>query len=146
MAKLFREIGRNHGTSGEEVRRSLGRRRVSFDLSVMLSFAVLYGWGASLVARWLCRVYGPREGLITVAVMTVLAALLLGVAAVMVGEAWSLLWEMYRLGNGHMSYRAERIPWVQHRVELFVAAIAVFLLIAGFHRRRATTKTPVTQI
>jgi uncharacterized membrane protein len=135
MAALFRVIGSIHHVPAEEVRRSLGQRRISFDLAVILSFALLYGWGASLLARWLCRIYGPPESLPTVVIMTIIAALVASIAGVMLGEQWSWLWEIRRLGNQHMSYRAERIPWTQHRPELFVAGLVLFLLIAALHRR-----------
>jgi hypothetical protein len=142
MANLFRIVAGSHGVSTVEVQRSLGHRRVSFDLAVFLSFALLYVWGASLLSRWLCRLYGSSEAKLTVIIMTVLVSLLAGMAGVMLGEIWSWLWETYRIGNQHMSYRATRIPWTHHRGEVFLVGTGVFLLIAGLHRRRLTTKSP----
>lgn len=140
MAALFQKVGSMHKVPEEEVRRSLGRRRASFDLAVIVSFAFLYGWGASLLARWLYQRYGPSEGLPTIVVMTVLLSILASIAGVMLGEVWSGIWEIHRLGNDHISYRAARIPWSRHRLGLFVAGAAAFLLIAAFHRRRAMTR------
>ena len=140
MTNLFRVIGGVHKVSEEEVRRSLGHRRVTLDLAVILSFFFLYGWAASRLARWLYRLYGPSESLPTVAVMTVLVSILTAVAGVMLGEQWSGIWEIQRLGNEHISYRATRVPWTQHRLELFLAGVVVFLLLAAFHRRRAMAR------
>ncbi len=135
MMELFQVIAHTHKVSQDDVRRSLGHRRVSFDLAVILSFAVLYGCGASLLVRWLYRIYGPREELTTVVIMTTVASLIASTVGLMFGEVWSGILEALRIGNGHMSYRATRIPWAQHHLGLFVAGIVVFLLIAGFHHR-----------
>jgi hypothetical protein len=86
MERLFGTVAKNHGVTGEQVRASLGRRRLSFDAAVILSFAVLYGLAASLLTRWLCRIYGPGEGLPTVAVMTVFAGLIASGVGVLLGE------------------------------------------------------------
>lgn len=142
MASLFRMVGGVHGVSEEDVQRSLGHRRVSFDLAVFFSFALLYGWGASLLSRWLCGIYGSSEAKLLVIIMTVLVSLLAGIAGVMLGELWSWIWETYRIGNQHMSYRATRIPWTHHRGGVFLVGTGVFLLIAGLHRRWLTTKPP----
>ena len=139
MAFLFQVIASVHNVSPDDVRRSLGHRRVSFDLAVILSFAVLYGCGASLLVRWLYRIYGAGEELTTVVAMTALASLIASTVGVLFGEVWSGILEALRIGNGHMSYRATRIPWTQHRLGLFVAGIVAFLLIAVVYRRRATT-------
>jgi hypothetical protein len=143
MASLFRIVAGVHGVSTEAVQRSLGHRRVSFDLAVFFSFALLYGWGASLLSRWLSGLYGSSETKLTIIVMTVVVSLLAGIAGVMLGEQWSWIWETYRIGNQHMSYRATRIPWTHHRGGLFLVGTVVVLLIAWLHRRRLTTKPTV---
>ncbi len=141
MVHLFRVIASTHKVSPDEVRRSLGRRRTSFDLAVILSFAVLYGCGARLCVRSIFRTYGAREDLTTMLIMTTVGSLVTSTAGVMLGEVWSGILESLRIGNGHMSYRGTRIPWAQHHLGLFVAGVAIFLLIAAFHRRRAMTST-----
>lgn len=146
MMDLFRVIAKTHKVSPDEVRRALGHRRISFDLAVILSFAVLYGCGASLCVRLLYRTYRAREDLTTVVIMTTIGALLTSTAGVMFGEVWSGILEALRIGNGHMSYRAARIPWTQHRLGFFVAGVVVFLLIAAFHRRRAMISNPEIRI
>ncbi len=138
MAALFHVIASVHNVSPDDVRRSLTHRRVSFDLAVILSFAVLYGCGASLLVRWLYRIYGAGEELTTVVIMTAVASAIASTVGVMFGEVWSGILEALRIGNGHMSYRATRIPWTQHRLGLFIGGIVVFLLIAVVYRRRTT--------
>ncbi|MDQ2839847.1 MAG: hypothetical protein M3Y72_02165 [Acidobacteriota bacterium] len=146
MMDLFRVIANTHKVSPDEVRRALGHRRISFDLAVILSFAVLYGCVASLCVRWLYRTYSAREDLTTLVIMTTVGSLLTSTADVMLGEVWSGILESLRIGNGHMSYRAARIPWTQHRFGIFVAGVVIFLLIAAFHRRRAMASTPGVRI
>ena len=145
MADLFRVIANTHKVSPDEVRRALGHRRLSFDLAVILSFAIVYGCGASVCVRWIFRTYRAREDLTTMVIMTTIGSLLTSVAGVILGEVWSGILESLRIRNGHMSYRAARIPWTQHHLELFVAGVVVFLLIAAFHRR-AVTRLPNRRI
>jgi hypothetical protein len=137
MEHLFSVIASAHSLSEEDVRRSLGHRRILPDLLVILSFALIYAFVASLFARWLCYIYGPSEALLTIAVMTILVSLLVSVAATMFGDAWSWSWESVRLANGHMSYRGRRIPSTQHLLGLFVGSELLFLVIAVFYRVRA---------
>ena len=51
MAALFKVIGSSHGVPEEQIRRSLGHRRIDLDLAVILCFAVLYGCVANVIAR-----------------------------------------------------------------------------------------------
>ena len=52
-------------------------------------------------------------------------------AGMLVGELWSGAVEMLRVGNGHLSYRADRIPWGQHRASLFFCGVLLFWAIAA---------------
>jgi len=58
------------------------------------------------------------------------------VVGVLLGEVWSDLMENIRLGNGHLSYRLERIPWSHHRLGMFVGGVVLFWLLAAFHQCR----------
>jgi hypothetical protein len=133
MARLFGAIAENHSVALEQVRASLGCRRVSFDLAVMLSFALIFGLCASFLTRWLARICDPAA----LTSITFMASVLASAIGVMLGEVWSWTWESYRLGNGHMSYRVIRIPWTHLRLELFAAGAVLFLLITAFHRGHA---------
>ena len=46
----------------------------------------------------------------------------------MLGEVWIWVVEGFRVGNGHMSYRGDRLFWARHRFELFAAALLIFWL------------------
>ncbi len=53
-----------------------------------------------------------------------MAAVAIAVAVVAIGQVWAGYVEMLRLGNGHLSYRARRIPWGHHLIN----TIVLFLL------------------
>jgi len=135
MAALFSTIAKNHGVTSEQVRVSLVRRRTSLDAAVILSFAVLYWFVASRLAQRVCRRFPTDEGwlgaLLSIAGMSVAVSLI----GVMLGEQWSILVEGIRVGTGHLSYRTFRIPWVQHRMQLFVAGVFLFWLAAALRYR-----------
>ena len=137
MTALFKVIGSSHGVTEEQVRRSLGRRRTSIDLAVIVSFVLLFGFGASLVTRRVVRRYPADDGWTGPVVMTALTAIAGSIFGVLAGELWSLMLEDLRVGNGHLSYRVERIPWTQHRFGLFLGGAVLFELISGFQYYRA---------
>jgi len=85
MTALFKVIGSCHGVTEEQVRRSLGHRRTSIDLAVMVSFMLLFGFGASFVTRRIVRRYPAEDGWIEPVVMTTLAAIAGGNVVTAVG-------------------------------------------------------------
>src|SRR5437867_5059501 len=135
MAALFSTIAKNHGVTSEQVRESLVRRRTSFDAAVILSFAVLYWFVANHLARRVCRRFPLDGGWPGALVSIVGMSLAVSLIGVMLGEQWSILVEGIRVGTGHLSYRAFRIPWVQHRMQLFVAGVFLFWLAAALRYR-----------
>ncbi|MBZ5655008.1 MAG: B12-binding domain-containing radical SAM protein [Acidobacteriia bacterium] len=54
----------------------------------------------------------------------------------MLGEMWNWIVETHRIGNNHISYRADRLFFAKHRLELFVAALVIFWLAAINAARR----------
>jgi hypothetical protein len=116
---------------------ALGRNRAEIDFGISLPFLLFYCVAAAAAARWLWRKYPPLEyGWIPGAVVALFLSLAMAAACTMLGEIWSWTVEGYRLGNGHMSYRAQRLWWGRHRAGLFAAAIAVFWLAAAARGRR----------
>jgi hypothetical protein len=136
MAGLFEAVGKNHGVTPAQVRLALTYRRTGFDLAVLLSFAALYGLGAFLVARRICQRFPLAEGRGLAVLVTIIASVLISLGGVMVGEEWSLATETYRIGNDHLSYRVNRIPWNSHRPELFLGGVVLFWAMAGFCYRK----------
>lgn len=139
MERLFAEIAREHGVSANLVAGSLGQNRGYIDLAELLPFALLYGFGAMLVARMIWRRYPPAEGgWAPGTAMGVFVSLAIAVGCTMLGEQWNWFMEQHRVGNEDMSYRVDRLFWVQHRFVLFAAAFVIFWLVAinAAHPRR----------
>jgi hypothetical protein len=111
MAALFGEIAKQHGVPPSEVSDSLGRNRAPIDLAVNLPFALLYCLVAAAGARVIWRRYPPADhGWTPGVVMALFLSVVFAAGCTMFGELWSWAAESYRIGNGHMSYRAQRLP------------------------------------
>jgi hypothetical protein len=144
MTTLFEVVARKHRVSTDEVRESLGHRRAGLDVAIMLPFAALYGLVAYGVSRRVCRNFplGSGSDVAAALVATVMTSMLVSLPAVMAGEMYAITVEMIRVGNGHLSYRTDRVPWTQHRIALFLAGMVLFWLIAGL-RYRTEGRRPV---
>lgn len=131
MAMLFGEIANTHKVSEAQVREFLTHRRASVDLAVVLSFAAFYAAGSYLIAGGLWGRFPPPEGR-TIGIIAILTASpVISLAGVLSGEVWSGVMEGLQVANSHMSYRAARIPWGQHRLSLFVAGNVLFWIVAA---------------
>ena len=137
MVRLFEEIGKEHGVPVEQVSASLGQNRAYIDMAEVLPFALLYGLAAVGVVRMVWRRYPPAESGWTPGItMALLVSLALAVGSTMLGEMWNWIVETHRIGNNHISYRADRLFFAKHRLELFVAALVIFWLAAINAARR----------
>jgi len=136
MASLFQTIGDSHDVTEEQVRRSLGQRRKDLDVVVIVSFIGFYAWASDLIVRRVCRRYSDRRETSVWVAMIIYASVIASAVGVILGEQWSGLLENFRIGNGHLSYRGERIPWSHHRFELFVGGLILFWFLAVLHHRK----------
>lgn len=123
---LLKQISTSHNVSPSEVVQFFGRRSLAIDLAVILPFFLLYALATMLLAGWLLRRYPPEESMTAALVMSLLCSLAFGVGGLLLGEEWSTMAESIRVGTGHLSYRVDRLPWVQHRIGFFVLCVAVF--------------------
>lgn len=140
-AMLFGEIANQHNVPIERVYDSFGHNRAYIDLAINVPFALIYCLVAIAVARAIWRRYPPAEnGWLPGAAMILFLSVAFSIAFIMVGDVWARIAETYRVGNGHMSYRADRLIWVRHQTALFSAAFLTFLLTAAEAARRMLTK------
>jgi len=143
MEKLFEEVARQHGVPVEQVSNSLGRNRAYFDLAEILPFVLLYGLAALTVARMNWRRYSPDEhGWTPGITMALFLSLAFAAGSTMLGEVWIWFAESYRIGNSHMSYRANRLFWPGHRIEAFLGALIIFWVAAAGAARRLHPDRP----
>jgi len=144
MAKLFAEIAKDHGVPLQQVSSSLGHNRAYIDAAIYLPFELLYCIAAAALAPMIWRRYPPiADGWAPGVVMTVFLSVVIAAGCVLCGEQWGWVAETYRIGNKHMSYRADRLWWSQHRFALFSGAVAVFWLFGVEALRRVSRSAPV---
>lgn len=139
--RLFTEIGKQHRVPAEQVSDSLGRNRAYIDMAEVLPFALMYSFAAIATARMIWRRYAPDDSWAPGITMALFVSVGFALGATMLGEIWNGSSESYRIGNGHMSYRADRLFWAQHRLALFTAALVIFWLAAIKAARRALVAT-----
>lgn len=48
----------------------------------------------------------------------------------MLGQKWSTVMENLRVGNGHLSYRVDRLPWERHQMNFVALYIVIFWGVA----------------
>lgn len=75
-----------------------------------LPFVLLSALAANFVIRRLLVRYPPDEEWLTTVLIMFLASFLFAAVGVMLGQQWSGLAEVLRIGNGHLSNRALRLP------------------------------------
>ncbi len=143
MESLFEQIAKEHGLVVGLVSGALGRNRAPIDLAVNLPSVLLYCLAAIGVARFIWHKYPPEEqGWIPTAIMAFFVSVVIAAAGTMLGEIWSEVVESFRVGNGHMSYRLQRLWWARYRAELFTGAIITFWLALGAAAARSRSNKP----
>jgi hypothetical protein len=135
VATLFEQVAKEHDVPVERVYGSLWHNRPCFDLAEVLSFALLYCFLAAAGARLIWRRYPSAKGWVPCLAMMSVLSLGFAVGGTMLGEVWSWFVEGYRMGNSHMSFRAQRLIWSRHPTALLVGAFALFWLAAVVARR-----------
>jgi hypothetical protein len=129
MAMLFARISQSHGTDVATVREYARQRDVLFDAAVLFAFAAAYVVIAYQLVGAVTRRFPADERLARVAAMIIVSVMTV-LAAMLVGDSWSIGAEVVRVGNGHLSDRTERLPWRQYRAAIIAAALGVFWLVA----------------
>lgn len=141
LGSLGGQIAKTHNIPPNELAPYFDRRNPVIDAAMILPFLLLYALLATLFAGWLLRRYPPHDGIATTLTMGVLSAFVFGVGGLLAGEEWSGLMENFRVGNGHLSYRLDRLPWVRHRIEFFVLCLALFCIAVLARYALARRKT-----
>ena len=136
MAMLFVRISQSHAIDVGTVREYAQQRDVIFDAVVLLVFAFAYVVVAYQLVGVVTRRFSGDEPFALVAALIVVSVTTVFVA-VLVGDSWSIGAEVFRVGNGHLSYRTERLPWRQYRPAITATALGVFVLVAAI---RVTTE------
>ncbi|HYX81594.1 MAG TPA: hypothetical protein VE714_04330, partial [Gemmatimonadales bacterium] len=112
MARLVAAIETNHAVTAEQVAVARGRRNRTFDTFAALLFVPVYALLAAIACRVLRRRFESERRSVQF-VATVLASIVAAIAALQLGQLWLSVWEVVRVGNGHMSMfrTATRTAW-----------------------------------
>lgn len=143
MATLAGTVARRHDVTVDEVNAARVTRPVAFDVLVFVSFGVLFAFAVDRGARWAFRSLGWWDDSIRAVMTVAFASAGAAALAVMLGDIWSGVAEMIRLGNDHLSYRADRIPWVRHRPAIFAAGAVIVWVVALRRYRTASHRSGV---
>jgi hypothetical protein len=130
MAMLFVRISQSHAIDVGTVREYAQQRDVIFDAVVLLVFAFAYVVIADQLVGAVTGRFSGDERFALVAAVIIVSVMTVFVA-VLVGDSWSIGAEVLRVGNGHLSYRTERLPWRQYRPTIIATALGVFWLVAA---------------
>jgi hypothetical protein len=134
MNVLFSKVAEVNGVTLDEAHKSLDIRPLGFDVIVELSFVALYYWFVGRhVARRIHWLY--RESFSNALLLIAFASIIVSALAVLIGEFWTGALETIRIGNGHISYRIERIPWQHHRLEIVILGMVLFWMVTGLEYR-----------
>jgi len=144
LQSLFQKIARQHGAEVTRVSAALGHNRARVDVAVNLPFAVVYVTALIFVAGWTAKKYPAREHRwVTTLTIALVGSVVMAVLGCLVAELYAGAAEAWRLGNGHLSYREQRVWPVAHQGVLLITEMIVFWgLFLGFgrNRRRSTPK------
>lgn len=141
LAKTFEVIASSHHVTAADVVAARARiGDVTLDPLVHLPMALLY---VALAWAFIRRVYDrflPHEDRIAL-IAILFAGLFISAIAAGFGGLWSAAIEMIRVGNDHMSYRGDRMPWPRQMAALFGIGVVVFWVLA-FVQYRVVSRAP----
>jgi hypothetical protein len=125
-AELFAVVAQKHRVAPaaiEDARRQLDAN--VFDAPVHLPLLAFYFVAASFLARKVARRFATEE-IVPAVLATVFLSFGLAVIFQVLGHIWNGTVEMVRLGDTHMSYRAERLGFRSYSADVFVLSVVLF--------------------
>jgi hypothetical protein len=131
LSRMFSEIEVSHTVAPDEVRVARGQRNLIFDVAVALLFLPLYMVAVLLAARRLSRRFAS-DGWAVRAIATIVVSAIGSGLGLQAFPLWGAVWEVVRVGNGHMTSirAATQDRWINHYVDVaFVGGMVVFCLI-----------------
>jgi len=128
-AGLTGVVARSHGVSVAEIESA--RARIpdkGLDLGVNVPVALLFLMVVVLTMRLIERRFAGEPA--PMAVTLVIASVLVSGLFVMVGEFWTSILQMIRVGSMHVGGRVHDLPWLRHERQVFTLAAIVFWTVA----------------
>ena len=119
---LFDAVASSRHLSIGDVRRARAQlEHRGFDWAVNAPMAVVTCVVAWVIGGRIRRRFKMEA--VPLLIAAALSSIGLAVAVVAIGQVWASAVEVMRIGNGHLSYRAFRIPWSQHRLATFAIVV-----------------------
>jgi hypothetical protein len=123
--RLIDAVARTHSVGISDVARARDRiPEKGLDLPVNVPVTVFFVFTVLGVARRIERRFSDET--LPRIITLVIASVALAGLFVMVGEFWTSILQMIRVGNQHVGGRVARLPWKQHEQQIFVIGIVLF--------------------
>ncbi len=114
------------------------------DLPVTVPVVALFVFCALFVLRRIERRFTHEP--LPVAICLVVASVVLTGLFLWVGELWTSVLQMIRVGSLHVGGRVQALPWVQHQQQIFTAGVCLFWIIVALRwTRRQLSSTKQAQ-
>jgi hypothetical protein len=133
--RLIDAVARTHAVGVGDV--VLARDRIpekGLDLPVNVPVAVLFVFTVRAVAGRIERRF--RDETVLAIVTLTIASILLSGLFVLVGEFWTSILQMIRVGSQHVGGRVARLPWRRHEEQIFVIGLVLFWTVMLLRRIR----------
>jgi hypothetical protein len=138
-SKLIETVARTHAVEIRDVAQA--REHVSdrgLNLPVLVPVAGVFVWTALALTRRIERRFSDER--VPHIISLGIASIALSMLFVLVGEFWTSVLQMIRVGSQHVGGRVARLPWKQHEPEILVIGIVLFWSIAILRRARLSRR------
>jgi hypothetical protein len=136
---LVAEVALAHSITVADIARARGRiPERGIDLPVTAPMSGLFLLSAWYVLRRIEGRFGDED--IPRFVSLAVACVVLSGLFVFLGELWTSVLQMIRVGSQHVGGRVNELPWLKHQKQIFLLGTGLFWFVAGFrglaHRLR----------
>ena len=131
--RLVAAVARAHGVRVGDVDQA--RLRVfdrGLNLPVILPMVAVFIGTARRVIRWILERFA-EDPLMRVLSLSV-ASMALSGSFVLLGELWTSVLQMIRVGSQHVGGRVDRLPWLQYQPLIFVLGLVLFWVMYSLPR------------
>ncbi len=136
LARMFAAVESSHGVTAAQVQAARGERNAVYDTAVSLLFVPFYLLGAAFVVRRVNRRFAADALAVRLTAIG-FTSLVTGLLAAQCFRLWGAVWEVHRVGNGHMtSIRAASLTrWTtEYPGAEVLAGIVLFLIVASMRQ------------
>ena len=141
--RLIAIVARAHSVDVSDVVRARHRTAErGLDLLVNVPVAALFLLSVVHVVRRIERRFVEEPLPFTISL--VVASVALSALLVWVGELWTSILQMIRVGSQHVGGRVQKLPWLQHEQQILMLALLLFWTVVLLRRtpigRRSTSE------